>query len=252
MVKITVCGAAGKMGKMIIDRVISDSATELAGAVEIKGNPATGQPAGKIWITDDFKTAIKNSDVIIDFTTPKATIEHIELCQAEKKAIVIGTTGLAENEIEKIKQASKDISVVFAPNMSVGVNLLFKLAAEIAAAIPTYDVEIVEAHHNQKKDAPSGTALKLAEIIAEKLNLTKIYGRHGITGPRKKEIGIHAVRAGDIVGEHTITFAGPGERIEIIHRAHSRDPLAAGAVRAAKWLSGKNPGIYTMKDVLGL
>jgi len=136
--------------------------------------------------------------------------------------------------------------------MSVGVNLLFKIVSEVADAIPNYDVEIIEAHHNQKKDAPSGTALKLAEIISSKLNLKHIFGRHGNVGARKKEIGIHAVRAGDIVGEHTVIFAGDGEQIQLIHRAHTRDTFAAGAVKAAKWIFGKSPGLYTMRDVLGL
>jgi len=252
MLKISVCGAAGRMGRMIIERVVSDGETELAGAVEAKGSPAVGQRAGNAVITDDCGAAVKISDVVIDFTSPQATLQHLESCMKEKKGIVIGTTGLSEKDIEKIKDAAKAIPVVFAPNMSVGVNLLFKLVSEIAAAVPNYDVEIVEAHHNQKKDAPSGTALKIADIISKELGLPQVYGRHGITGPRKKEIGIHAVRAGDIVGEHTVIFAGPGERIELIHRAHSRDNFAVGAVMAAKWLAGKKPGLYSMKDVLGL
>jgi len=252
MIKILICGAAGKMGRMIIDRVLSESELELVGAVESKGNRSVGKPIGKIKITDGLENVVKSCDIVIDFTSPNATIGNLETARKNKKPIVIGTTGLDEKGIDKIKNASREIPVVFAPNMSVGVNLLFKLVDEVAGVLSNYDVEIIEAHHNQKKDAPSGTALKLAEIIADKLNLTKIYGRQGITGPRKKEIGIHSVRAGDIVGEHTVVFAGPGERIELIHRAHSRDTLAAGAVLAAKWLIGKKPGLYSMRDVLGL
>jgi 4-hydroxy-tetrahydrodipicolinate reductase len=252
MMNIVVCGAAGKMGKMIISRVIADPEVKFSGAVEAKGNPCVGSDSSGITITDDFEKAIKTADVAIDFTSPDATINHVELAAKNKKAMVIGTTGLTPGAVEKIKSAAGVIPVVFSPNMSVGVNLLFKLVEEVAGVLADYDVEIVEAHHNQKKDAPSGTAAKLADIIAKKLELPLVYGRQGIVGARKKEIGIHAVRAGDIVGEHTVLFAGPGERVELIHRAHSRETFAAGAVRAAKWLNGKKPGLYTMRDVLGL
>ena len=174
------------------------------------------------------------------------------LLKDKKKPIVICTTGIAKEGLAKIKSASSEIPIVFSPNMSVGVSLLFKLVGEVADIIPDYDVEIVEAHHNQKKDAPSGTALKLAEIISSKLNLEHVYGRCGNVGARKKEIGIHAIRAGDIVGDHTVIFATNGERIELTHRAQSRDTFAVGAVKAAKWVFGKKPGLYTMQDVLGL
>jgi 4-hydroxy-tetrahydrodipicolinate reductase len=236
MLKITVCGACGKMGKMIIEKVLSDKELELAGAIETKGHGAIGQQVGKIKITDNFEAAVKMSDVIIDFTSPDATLEHLKFVQLYKKGFVIGTTGISEDGVEKIKDASKKNPIVFSPNMSVGVNLLFKLVDEAANVLSNYDVEIIEAHHNQKKDAPSGTALKLAEIIK----------------PYKKEIGIHSIRAGDIVGEHTVVFAANGERIELVHRAHSRDTFAAGSVKAAKWIFSKNPGLYSMRDVLGL
>ena len=236
MLKIVVCGAAGKMGKLIIEKVLSDKELELAGAIETKGHGAIGQPVGKIKITDNIEEVVKLSDVVIDFTNPDATLEHLEFVQLYKIGFIIGTTGISKDRVEKIKTVSKEIPIAFSPNMSVGVNLLFKIVSEVAAAIPGYDVEIIEAHHNQKKDAPSGTALKLAEII-------KTY---------KKEIGIHSIRAGDIVGEHTVVFAANGERIELVHRAHTRDTFAAGAVKAAKWIFGKNPGLYTMSNVLGL
>jgi len=252
MIKIVVCGAAGKMGKMIIAKILSDKDLVLSGAVEFKGHLSVGESIDKIDVTDNFAEALKLSDVAIDFTNSFSTLYHLDIAQKQKKAIVIGTTGISESGIEKIRDASKNISIVFSPNMSVGVNLLFKLVDEVASAIPNYDVEIIEAHHNQKKDAPSGTALKLAEIISAKLKLEQVFGRHGNVGARKKEIGIHSVRAGDIVGEHTVIFAGNGERIELVHRAHTRDTFAAGAIKAAKWIFGKNPGLYTMRDVLGL
>lgn len=252
MLKITMCGAAGKMGKLIISKVIADKDLVLVGAVELKGNASIGQTIGKVKITDNFETVVKSSEVVIDFTNPEASLEHLEIASKNKKAIVIGTTGIPKSGTAKIENASEQIPVVFAPNMSLGVNLLFKLADETAGVLSNYDIEIIETHHNQKKDAPSGTALKIAEIISKKLKLTPVYGRFGKTGPRKNEIGIHSVRAGDIAGEHTVIFAGPGERIELIHRASSRETFAAGAVKAAKWLFGKKPGLYSMQDVLGL
>ncbi|MFH0948288.1 MAG: 4-hydroxy-tetrahydrodipicolinate reductase [Elusimicrobiota bacterium] len=252
MIKIVVCGAAGKMGKMITSRILSDEELVLSGAVEFTGHPSVGQPIDKINITDNFSEALSLSDVAVDFTIMDATLHHLDIAQKQKKAIIIGTTGITKEGIGKIKSASKEIPIVLAPNMAVGVNLLFKLVEEVAAVLTNYDVEIIEAHHNQKKDAPSGTALNLAEIISAKLDLEPIFGRHGNVGARKKEIGIHAVRAGDIVGEHTVIFAGNGERIELIHRAHTRETFAAGAVKAAKWIFGKKHGFYTMRDVLGL
>ncbi|OGS44168.1 MAG: 4-hydroxy-tetrahydrodipicolinate reductase [Elusimicrobia bacterium RIFOXYD2_FULL_34_15] len=252
MIKITVPGAAGRMGKTIIEKILADPDLLLTGAVEFKGHMSVGDPVGKIEITDDLTSAAKESDVVIDFTSPETTLYHLEVMQKIKKAFVIGTTGIPEVGIEKIKVVSKEIPIVFAPNMSIGVNLLFKLVGDIANVLSNYDIEIIEAHHNQKKDAPSGTALKIAEILSKKLKLSQIYGRSGNVGARKKEIGIHSVRAGDIIGDHTVIFAGPGERIEITHRAHSRETFAAGAIKAAKWIVDKKPGLYTMQDVLGL
>ncbi len=252
MIKIVVCGAAGNMGKMVISRILADKELVLSGAVEWREHQSIGQQIDRINITDNFSEAMESSDIAIDFTNMEATLYHLSIAKKYRKALIIGTTGITDEGIGKITAASKEIPVLLAANMSVGVNLIFKLVEEIASALPDYDVEIIEAHHNRKKDSPSGTALKLAEIISGKLNLEHVFGRHGNIGPRKKEIGIHAVRAGDIVGDHTIIFAGHGERIELIHRAHTRDTFAAGAVRAAKWIYGKKPGLYSMRDVLGL
>ena len=252
MLKIVVCGASGKMGKMVVSRILSDKELVLSGAIEWREHHAVGQQINEINITDNFSEALKSSDVAIDFTNMDATLYHLDIAKKQKKAIIIGTTGITAEGIERIKSASREIPIILAANMSVGVNLIFKLVGEVADALPCYDVEIIEAHHNQKKDAPSGTALKLAEIISSKSGLEPVFGRHGNVGARKKEIGIHSVRAGDIVGEHTVIFAGEGEQIELIHRAHSRDTFAAGAVKAAKWIFGKSPGLYSMRDVLGL
>lgn len=244
--RIIVCGALGKMGSRIIRLAQADSELEVAGGVEAKDNTL---------YTKDISSVLPSGDVVIDFTAPAATLEHLALCKKARKAIVIGTTGFSVEEIKNIKEASVHVPVVFSPNMSVGVNLLFILAKETAKALSNYDIEIVELHHNQKKDAPSGTAAKLSEIIADslgrKIEDVGIYGRKGVTGARtKEEIGVMAVRAGDIVGEHTVYFAGPGERIELTHRAHSRDTFAAGAIVAAKWVVRQKPGLYDMQHVL--
>ncbi len=254
MIKISVCGAAGRMGTSIIGLAKLDKDIEVTGALETAGNPALG--SGSPSISDDISRVISLCDVLIDFTTPKASIEHLVEAIKNSKAIVIGTTGFSETEMSEIRAASKKIPVVCTPNMSVGVNLLFKLSEEAAKILPGYDIEIVELHHNKKKDAPSGTAAKLLEIISRALGKDPkkagIYGRQGIVGARTSdEIGVMSVRAGDIVGEHTVYLAGPGERVELTHRAYTRDTFATGALRAAKWIYGKNPGLYDMQDVLG-
>jgi len=256
MLKIIVCGVGGRMGSRIMNLVKKDNGLELIGAIEGKGHPDIGKDVSSgVKIEDDLERVIRKGDVVIDFTSPQATLSHLESARRQGKPIVIGTTGFSDKEMEPIKKASGEIPVLISPNMSIGVNLLFELVEKVAAQLEGYDIEIVEAHHNQKKDSPSGTAKKIAEIIAgaQKLDLGKagIYGRKGLTGPRKKdEIGIHAVRAGDIVGDHTVLFAGRSERIELVHRAHTRDAFAWGAVKAAKWISGKPCGLYSMQDVL--
>lgn len=260
MIKIIISGICGKMGSMIAAAADGAEGIQLIGGTEAKGHPEIGNTKLQVInhdlkypVTDDLSSIIGNADVVIDFTAVPSTLANLKIALKSKKAMVIGTTGFKDSEIAELKKASEIIPVVFSPNMSVGVNLLFKLVKEAAKTVPGYDIEIIEAHHNQKKDAPSGTAEKLASEINSVLEnkLAKVTGRSGICGPRtKNEVGVLAVRAGDIVGDHTVMFAGPGERLELIHRAHSRSTFASGAVRAAMWVAGKKPGLYDMQDVL--
>jgi len=248
-VKIIVCGAAGRMGTEIISLARDDQELELVGAVDIVA-PVAG-PRFSSQLADFISLA----DVVVDFTTPAASLENLKTVQENRKALIIGTTGFSPKEVDRIVQAARDIAIVFSPNMSLGVNLLFSLAKEVTKTLPDYQVEILEFHHQQKKDAPSGTANKLAQIVAaekgQRVNI--VYGRQGITGPRPAtEIGVMALRAGDVVGEHTLYFVGEGERLEITHRATSRKCFAVGALRAAKWIVDKPAGLYSMGDVLGL
>ena len=265
MVKAIVTGACGKMGKMIRDVIADSDGISLIGCTEIKGHKSIGSEirleeakAVNIKVVDSLEKIIGSCDVVIDFTAPGSTLSNLEVCRKNKKGIVIGTTGFTPEQKKKISAASKSIPVLFSPNMSTGVNLVFDLVKRVAQVLGSdYDIEISEAHHRFKKDAPSGTALKIAEIIEESLgrDLGKdgVYGRKGIVGERRKgEIGIHSIRAGDIVGDHTVLFCAPGERIEITHKAHSRETFARGAVRAAKFLAGKKNGIFDMADVLGI
>lgn len=266
MAKIAVAGAAGRMGKTIIEVVHETGGAELAAAIEVAGSTLVGTDAGEVAgigkvgvaITDDIGKVADDFDVLIDFTIPQATMANLEVCRSHGKAIVIGTTGLSDGEKQTVKEVGTDIGIVFAPNMSAGVNLCFKLIEMAARAIGhEADVEIIEAHHREKKDAPSGTSLRMGEIVAHQLNRDlkecAIYGREGFTGPRdQKTIGFETIRAGDIVGEHTVMFALNGERVEISHKATSRKTFAAGAVRAAKWILDKGKGQYDMQDVLGL
>jgi 4-hydroxy-tetrahydrodipicolinate reductase len=265
-IKAVVAGACGRMGNAIIEVLESTEGIELAGALEHEGHPLIGQEIGRpskggergVEIVSDFNSLPASLDVLIDFTGPAGTMRNTEFCAETGTPAVVGTTGLSEEEKEALIVYAGRTPVVFSPNMSVGVNLLFKLAATAASTLgSTYDVEIVETHHRLKKDAPSGTAIRLAESVADALgrDLTEdaVYSRHGMIGERTdSEIGIQTVRAGDIVGEHTLLFAGPGERIELTHRAHSRNNFALGAVRAAQWVIGKKPGLYSMADVLGI
>jgi 4-hydroxy-tetrahydrodipicolinate reductase len=256
------------MGSRIINVLSTSEGIRLSGAVERKGHPLMGQdscgpagiPAGGVLtvISDDLLAVLKNGDVLIDFTFPEASLAHIKVCAELGKPIVIGSTGFSKEQLAIIGGFAQKVPCVLSPNMSIGVNLCFKILAEIARTIgDDYDMEIVEAHHRMKKDAPSGTAVKMAQVIAEAVNRNLdevgVYARKGMIGERtRKEIGIQTIRGGDIVGEHTVLFAGKGERIEITHRAHSRDTFAAGAVRAAKWVCGQKPGLYDMQNVLGL
>lgn len=254
------------MGTAIL-RVLADTpGATLAAALERPEHPRLGEdalalaglPPGGVALSHSFEDALVQADAVIDFTAPVATARHAALCAERGVALVVGTTGLGEAERRAVEQAAERIPIVWAPNMSLGVNVLFRLVELAAKALgDAYDVEIVEAHHRQKKDAPSGTALRLAEGIARALgrDLDEVanYGRHGQVGARpEREIGILTMRGGDVVGDHTAYFLGMGERVELTHRASSRETFARGAVRAAQWLAGRAPGLYDMQDVLGL
>lgn len=266
MVKIAVCGAAGRMGQRIIHSVQESEGAELAAVLERPLHPLVGQDAGLVsgcgplgvTISDDLNGVIAASDVMIDFTAPKVSLKNLEACALQKKSIVIGSTGFTPQERELAVELARDVPVVLAPNMSVGVNVCFKVLKDLAATLgDDFDVEIVEAHHRLKQDAPSGTAVRMGEVVAEALgrdyNRVANFHRQGITGARtREEIGMQTIRGGDIVGEHTVYFIGMGERIELSHRAMTRDMFSRGAVRAAKWVVGKAPGLYDMQDVLGL
>ncbi len=266
MIKIAVCGAAGRMGGRIITAIKEAEGVELSGALERPGHPMLGMDAGMVAgvgsnhvkISDDINAVVQACDVLIDFTTPKVSLKNLEVCGLHKKAIVIGSTGFTPQERELARELDREIPVVLAPNMSVGVNVCFKILADIAKILgEDFDVEIVEAHHKLKKDAPSGTAVRMGEVVAEALgrdyNKVANYHREGICGERtKEEIGMQTIRGGDIVGEHTVYFIGMGERVELTHRAHTRDMFSRGSVRAAKWVVSQKPGIYDMQDVLGL
>ena len=267
MAKVVVCGAMGRMGRAILGVLQSrPQGLTLSGAVETQGHPLLGQDAFEaagvgragVAVTSDFLSAIAGADVAIDFTHAVSSVAHAKEAAAAGKPIVIGSTGLTGEQVAEIHVSAGAIACVLSPNMSVGVNVMFQVAADVARVLgDDYDVEIVETHHRFKKDSPSGTAVKLADAVAGALGRDMkevgVYGRHGMVGERtRQEIGVFAVRSGDVVGEHTLVFGGIGERFEITHRAHSRDTFARGAVRAASWVIGKPPGIYDMRAVLGL
>ena len=256
--RVVVAGAGGKMGRALIEGVLGDASLALAAALDARGSPALGTRIGGIEVGSDIAKAVASGDVLIDFTRPEGTVAHLEACARLGKAMVVGTTGFPESLTKAVLRAGRKIPIAMSPNFAVGVNAVFKLA-EVAAGIlgDDFDVEIVEAHHRNKVDAPSGTALKLGEIIASSLkrDLKKEakHGREGETGARPaNQIGFHAIRGGDIVGEHTVIFAGNGERVEVTIRSQSRMTYALGALRAAKFLRGKRAGLYDMNDVLGL
>jgi 4-hydroxy-tetrahydrodipicolinate reductase len=235
MIKLGIAGVCGKMGRRIYELASYDKDFEVALALEKKGTPVIGKELGKIKVSSS-PDGLFLVDVFVDFTTPEGTEANLDYVARYKKALVLGTTGLSEAQIQKVEDIAKVVPVVFSPNMSIGVNVLFAMLPEIAKRLgPDYNIEIVEAHHKAKKDAPSGTAKKFAQILAD---------------TTRKEIPTHAIRLGDIVGDHTIIFCGNSERIEIKHQAHTRDLFAVGALRAAKWVMGKAPGLYSMQDVL--
>ena len=266
MLGLVVCGAAGRMGGTVVRLIQESTGVRLVGAVEWSGSPQINKDAGEVAgvgkigvpIAAQIEPLLKGQVVVIEFTTPEATLEHLKIAARNGSPIVIGTTGFNPKQLAEIKRLSRRTRVLMSPNMSVGVNLLVSLLGKVAETLgEDYDVEIVEAHHRFKKDAPSGTALALGRAVAQALkrDLDKVgvCGRKGIVGERtRKEIGVMAVRAGDIVGEHTVIFGGLGERVEFIHRAHSRDTFARGAIRAAQWLGKQKKGLYSMQDVLGL
>ncbi len=266
MTKIAIVGAAGRMGRNLIEATSNANGAKLGAAVVAPGDSLVGVDAGElvglgnfnVALVDDLTSVVNQFDVLIDFTQPEVTERNIEICRERGRKLVIGTTGLTEGQKNKIVEASREIAIVFAPNMSVGVNLCLKLL-ETAARVMNedIDIEIIEAHHRHKIDAPSGTALAMGEVVANtlgrKLSECAVYGREGRTGARDRQtIGFETIRAGDIVGEHTVMFAGIGERVEITHKASSRMTFAKGAVRAAQWLKDKDSGLYDMQDVLGL
>ena len=263
--KIAVAGASGRMGQMLIDAIrVADDCT-LSGALDVAGNPAIGQDAGALMgkptgvaITSDLREGLLGSHVLIDFTRPEGTLQHLKICRELGIAAVIGTTGFTDEQKVEIASLAKGMAIVMAPNMSVGVNVTLKLLEMAAKAMATgYDIEIVEAHHRHKVDAPSGTALKMGEVIADALGRDlkdcAVYAREGVTGERDpSSIGFATIRGGDIVGDHTVLFAGIGERIEISHKSSSRATYAQGSLRAVRFLAGKKAGLFDMFDVLGL
>ena len=266
MLGIVVCGAAGRMGSTLVRLIRQTSGVALVGAVDRPGSPRVGKDAGEfagvgelgIRLNSRIEPFLKGNVAIIDFTRPEASLVYLKAAAAKEIPIVIGTTGFIPRQTAEIKKLSRRTPTLFSANMSVGVNVLLSLVGRLAKALgDDYDVEIIEAHHRFKKDAPSGTALALGRAVAEALkrdlDRVGVCGRKGVVGERsKKEIGLMAVRAGDIVGEHTVIFGGLGERIELVHRAQSRETFARGAIRAAQWLVKQKKGLYGMRDVLGL
>jgi 4-hydroxy-tetrahydrodipicolinate reductase len=264
--RIAVAGSSGRMGRALVESVLDAPDLALTAALDVAGSPAIGRDAGElagrgtlgVAVSDDVRKAVAQASVLIDFTRPQGTLTHLEACVAAGTAMVVGTTGFNGDEKARIAAAAQRIAIVLAPNMAVGVNVVFKLADVAARALgEAFDVEIIEAHHRHKVDAPSGTALRLGEIVAHamgrELSDAAVHGRVGDTGERDpKSIGFHAVRGGDIVGEHVVLFAGVGERVEVAVRSQSRTTYAAGALRAARFLVGKANGLFDMQDVLGL
>ncbi|ADU96157.1 dihydrodipicolinate reductase [Thermovibrio ammonificans HB-1] len=259
MVKVAVTGAGGRMGSLIARLALEDEGVKLVGVTERPDHPLMGgEFAPGVKFYPSILQMEEKPEVVIDFTTPEATLKLLEEAKELGTALVIGTTGFSAEQLSKVEEASKELPVLLSPNMSLGVNLLFKLVAEAAKALKDkgYDVEIFEIHHRFKKDAPSGTAVKLGQIVAQafgkSLKEMAVYGRQGMVGPRKPdEMGILSARMGDVVGDHTVFFATLGERLELTHRATSRETFARGAIVAAKWMAGKGPGLYSMFDVLG-
>ncbi len=263
--RVGVIGAYGRMGRMLVETIKAKEGCRLVAASDHFGCDGIGLDAGEVTglgtlgvtISDHTESVFQEADVVIDFTLPEPTMRHVSMALEHKKPLVIGTTGLTDAQRQKMAKAARQVPIVFAPNFSVGVNLMFKVAAEIAQTLgEEFDIEVIEAHHRHKVDAPSGTALRIGESIAEAtgrdLDKDGVFSRHGHTGERQsRQIGFATIRGGDIVGEHTALYAGEAERIELTHRASSRMIFAKGAVRAALWVARKKPGLYDMQDILG-
>jgi 4-hydroxy-tetrahydrodipicolinate reductase len=266
MTRLAITGAAGRMGRALIESAQGTPTVSITAAIEHLASPAVGRDAGElvgrgrlgVTIVSSIADVLGQFDVLVDFTTPAATLANVQACRAAGKRMVIGTTGLNAEQSAAMREAARDIAIVKSPNMSIGVNLCFKLTELAARTLGAdCDIEIIEAHHRQKKDAPSGTALRLGEVAAaalgRDLDACAVHGRAGQTGARRPgSIGFSSIRAGDIIGDHTVLFAAAGERVEITHRATSRENFAAGALRAAQWLMARERGLYDMQDVLGL
>jgi 4-hydroxy-tetrahydrodipicolinate reductase len=264
-VRLAIAGASGRMGRALLEAGSADEATGIAAALDVAGSPAVGRDAGEfaagakgVTVGADAAAAVAAADVLIDFTRPAGTLAHVAACRAAGKPLVIGTTGLEAAQLERIREAAREIPIVLAPNFAIGVLVMLRLVDLAARALgPAYDMEVFELHHKLKVDAPSGTALKLGEVAAAargtSLEKDGVFARHGVTGERKAgTVGFAVARGGDVIGDHTVFFLGTGERVEITHRSASRATYAQGAVRAAKWLVGRAPGLYDMDDVLGL
>jgi 4-hydroxy-tetrahydrodipicolinate reductase len=264
-IRFAVVGSGGRMGRTLIEAILAAPDAELVAALDVPGSPFLGKDAGEligtpcgVKVSDDVDAALAKADCLIDFTRPEGTLKHLAACRKHGVHAVIGTTGFTTEQKLVIQDASRDVPIVFAPNMAVGVNAVFRLL-DVAARILNegYDVEVIEAHHRHKVDAPSGTALRMGEVVAAALGRSlaecAVYGREGHTGERPgAQIGFATVRGGDIVGDHTVLFAGTGERIEITHKSASRMPYAQGSLRAARFMRGQTKGLFDMQDVLGL
>ncbi len=258
IIRISIAGAAGRMGKAVIAETVKNPDIELVGLYERAGHDSVGEQVGGVRISDSIEKASRSADVIVDFTSPEATLSHARYCSGTGKAMVIGTTGFTTSQRDELIDMAASFPCVVAPNMSIGVNLLEQIVSTASRKLgEDFDIEVVETHHRAKEDCPSGTALTLARTAAEARNETleevAIYNRKGSNNKRgKNEIGIQSVRGGDTPGDHTVFFLGRGERVELSHRAHTREIFAAGAARAVRWVHGKPAGIYGMKEVLGL
>ena len=264
MIGVIINGACGRMGRLIIRGVSEQANMEIAGAIEFTGHPQIGSDAGVVAgigeigvaVTDNLEDVLESADVVIEFSKPEATLQHLREVVNADKAMVIATTGFDSDELATVNELASQIRCVMAPNMSLGVNVMIQALELIAKALgDDYDIEVIEAHHNHKADSPSGTALRLAETVAaaleRDLDEVGVYGRHGIVGARpKKQIGIHAVRGGDIAGDHTVLFATEGEQLSVVHRAHSPEAFAKGAIRAAKWVIDAPKGLHDVSEVL--